>query len=689
MLINILKQPVIKMEILLKNITDLLRILLLMGLWMRFIILKDQSTIIYHKFWLIALIVASFYVLIIIYIEIKKIINKYIKRLIIISDTIVISFFYLLTLKPNSDIYLFYILPFMLISEYLNNKRVITYFGFIGLIYVSCAIILTFIHPSERLIIIDIISNILPRFLFFFFVTIVLLVREELLRKQANDLIANRKQLQEQANSLKAKNDELLAIQLTIQKIINYEDRVTRLKAIMEVATKLLKSTVCEVYFYESTKDILKLSCVKGIQPTVYTKKNELENHDGLLWDSFYRNKIFYINNYKDYQFANEKLKPFVNSMISAPLMFKHKPYGVIALYDGEKKYDRKSEIEIYRLAKYISVAIHDIILIEEEKTRLNQIRALIDNIDDVIYVKDPSGRFLMANKSQVKLLGANSEEEIIGKSDYNFYDEEQAEKFRKVEMDILFMDKSPITVKETASINNIEKILLTTKVAYKNSKGVIEGIVGIGRDITQLAGELYKLEHGGGRHINKLIQLTRNNKRANACAKILLADIFVNRLVCRFSTKESLKIINPSTFKIMDLFSDDFKGILKRIIKLAERNIIIKYNLPLRDRVIGHNLIELSNIIILLLMNVIDHSLLNQIVKVFICVKDNKLVFSNNNSEIPINWELKKRNIHDSKSNTKGITLFILDKYIKENFNCNIQIDFKENNFIVGLPIK
>src|SRR5207245_6397488 len=51
-----------------------------------------------------------------------------------------------------------------------------------------------------------------------------------------------------------------------------------------------------------------------------------------------------------------------------------------------------------------------------------NLLRTLIDNIPDYIYVKDPEGRFLIANTALASRTGAARAEELLGRMDFDYY---------------------------------------------------------------------------------------------------------------------------------------------------------------------------------------------------------------------------------------------------------------------------
>jgi PAS domain S-box-containing protein len=124
----------------------------------------------------------------------------------------------------------------------------------------------------------------------------------------------------------------------------------------------------------------------------------------------------------------------------------------------------------------------------ESEKTledERNLLRTLIDLLPAYIFVKDRESRFLVANKACATLMGASSPEELIGKSDGDFYLSEAAENFRTDELSVfegnLIIDKQ----EGGYSPSGVPRSLLTTKVPRRNLEGEIIGLVGASYDIT------------------------------------------------------------------------------------------------------------------------------------------------------------------------------------------------------------
>nr|MBP7507530.1 PAS domain-containing protein [Prolixibacteraceae bacterium] len=119
-------------------------------------------------------------------------------------------------------------------------------------------------------------------------------------------------------------------------------------------------------------------------------------------------------------------------------------------------------------------------------KAERDLLQLLIDNIPSPIYFKDIQSKFTRVNLAQSKLLGANSIEDVIGKTDFDFYPEENAISF--------YTDEMRIVESDVAIVNKIEEVyppgdglkwFSTTKIPIKNEDGYLSGILGVSHDIT------------------------------------------------------------------------------------------------------------------------------------------------------------------------------------------------------------
>jgi PAS domain S-box-containing protein len=123
--------------------------------------------------------------------------------------------------------------------------------------------------------------------------------------------------------------------------------------------------------------------------------------------------------------------------------------------------------------------------LSQEQARERSLLRTLIENLPDAIFAKDTAGRKTMANPADLKKLRCKTETEAIGKSDFDFYPKDVAEKFWATDQKVL--QGQPIINQEGYFLNdNGEKRWqLTSKLPLRDQNGKITGLVGISRDIT------------------------------------------------------------------------------------------------------------------------------------------------------------------------------------------------------------
>ncbi|HUI72363.1 MAG TPA: PAS domain-containing protein [Spirochaetia bacterium] len=130
---------------------------------------------------------------------------------------------------------------------------------------------------------------------------------------------------------------------------------------------------------------------------------------------------------------------------------------------------------------------------LEEERIRF---MTLISSLPDAVYMKDLEGRFVVANPAVAEMMHAESPQDLIGKTDYDFYPREQADEYRADERRLL-EDGQPIVNKsEPKNLTGALRWVLTTKVRLLGEGGKPRGLVGVSRDVT----ERVKAEEDRGR---------------------------------------------------------------------------------------------------------------------------------------------------------------------------------------------
>jgi PAS domain S-box-containing protein len=115
-------------------------------------------------------------------------------------------------------------------------------------------------------------------------------------------------------------------------------------------------------------------------------------------------------------------------------------------------------------------------------------LQTLLDHVPDRIYFKDLQSRFIRCSKAVVEPLGMKNADEAIGKSDFDFFQEEHARPAFEDEQRIIRTGE-PVIAKEEKEVWQDGQVtwVLTNKLPLHDKGGKIIGTFGISKDITQL----------------------------------------------------------------------------------------------------------------------------------------------------------------------------------------------------------
>ncbi len=124
-------------------------------------------------------------------------------------------------------------------------------------------------------------------------------------------------------------------------------------------------------------------------------------------------------------------------------------------------------------------------VALEEERFRLTQ---LIETIPLKVYYKDSRSRFVMANSSLAEWLGCDSVDDVIGKTDHDFFGSVHADQALADELKIMETRKPELDVIECETWEGKENTWVkTSKLPWLDIKGNLLGTFGISNDITDL----------------------------------------------------------------------------------------------------------------------------------------------------------------------------------------------------------
>ena len=114
-----------------------------------------------------------------------------------------------------------------------------------------------------------------------------------------------------------------------------------------------------------------------------------------------------------------------------------------------------------------------------------NLLRTMVDNIPDFIFVKDTECRLIFDNIAHAIALGSSHPDEVLGKTDFDFFPSDAAQAYRDVDLHVLALGKVVNSEELYTDSSGEARYLLTTRVPLRDTEGAITGIVGVSHDIT------------------------------------------------------------------------------------------------------------------------------------------------------------------------------------------------------------
>jgi PAS domain S-box-containing protein len=123
-------------------------------------------------------------------------------------------------------------------------------------------------------------------------------------------------------------------------------------------------------------------------------------------------------------------------------------------------------------------------------------VSAFLQNVPDHVYFKDRESRFITASASQSRALGCASPRELIGRTDFDFFNADHAGRAFEDEQRIIRTGQPMIgkLENETWPDGRITWVL-TSKLPLRNEQGEIIGTFGVSKDVTKEKDTEFALE--------------------------------------------------------------------------------------------------------------------------------------------------------------------------------------------------
>ena len=204
-----------------------------------------------------------------------------------------------------------------------------------------------------------------------------------------------------------------------------------------------------------------------------------------------------------------------------------------------------------------------------------DKLKAIFENIPDLVWIKDVNGVFMSCNKRFEEFFGAK-EKDIVNKTDYDFVDKELADFFISHDKLAMNSDKPLSNFEELTFPDGHKEYVQTIKSKFLDSSGNIVGILGIGRNITELRDKELQLI----KQQKELQSIYDTTKDGLAIVDMETNFIKVNKAFCDITGLSEEELLKTSSIA---LIGDENK---EELVKSNINEIILKGSVDNFERV-------------------------------------------------------------------------------------------------------
>lgn len=122
--------------------------------------------------------------------------------------------------------------------------------------------------------------------------------------------------------------------------------------------------------------------------------------------------------------------------------------------------------------------------------------QSLLDQLPCRVYVKDPLGRYMYANGASIAALGVRTPQEVIGKTDVDFFTHNPSGKSRQNEQEVI-TTRRPLRQERLEELwpSGDRKYVCSSKIPLLASDGTVVGLAGVTTDETAVTEQLTRYQ--------------------------------------------------------------------------------------------------------------------------------------------------------------------------------------------------
>lgn len=286
----------------------------------------------------------------------------------------------------------------------------------------------------------------------------------------------------------KKKNDDVLDVLLKISKkgnaVSSLKDFVQHIQSELG---RIIDTSNFYIAFINKEKQTINIPFITGEESEeVFPAEKSMTAH------LINTNKPIFIHENGIKKLLKENIIKLVGSSakvwLGVPLRVDEEVIGAIVVqsYDNENAF-KQSDIELLEfVSSHISLAIQRKRIYQETLISKQILRKVLDHIPINVFWKDTASNFLGVNAISLKGMALESESDIIGKSDFDFFDINDAEKYRADEVAIMLSGKAKLNYEEGQIKNGENRYFVSNKSPIFDKNNNVIGIVGTSEDITE-----------------------------------------------------------------------------------------------------------------------------------------------------------------------------------------------------------